>query len=176
MEIWVKLTLSIGSLNSVISWTVWALISSYNSSFVSGGKPALSFSSGIRSSETKQKQRYYMYYLYRGSKRLTGICDPLPKKKIVTNVDYCVTAQNRYFKRIKISNFNDYLEILRIFWKFLGTIRKCFVEHIRKDFTEMAIKVRIMFYSSKWSWKILDYKYRPQTFHGAPKSEISFYL
>ncbi len=36
----------------------------------------------------------------------------------------------------------------------------------------VIMNVRIMFYSSKWSWKIVDYEYRPQTPYFAPTSEI----
>ncbi len=32
--------------------------------------------------------------------------------------------------------------------------------------------VRAMFYSSKWSRKIVDYEYGPQTPYSSPKSEI----
>ncbi len=35
---------------------------------------------------------------------------------------------------------------------------------------------RILFYSSKWSWKIVDYEYRPQTPYLDIKSEIFLHL
>ncbi len=42
--------------------------------------------------------------------------------------------------------------------------------------TAGLLKVRIMFYGSKWSWKIVNYEYTSQISYLVPKSEIFLHL